>query len=106
MTAADQSVPAFDLGRLDRAFLDDPFPIYRALREAAGQLRRGEPSAAVQRRARTFIARQPSARVDYLTVADADTLRPVAHPKGRVVVLAAVRIGATRLIDNILVDVP
>ena len=24
---------AFDLKRLDRTFLDDPFPVYRALRE-------------------------------------------------------------------------
>jgi pantoate--beta-alanine ligase len=80
--------------------------MYRALREAAGQLRRGAPSAAVERRARARIARQPAARVEYFSVADAGTLRPVAHPTGRIVVLAAVRVGATRLIDNILVDVP
>jgi cytochrome P450 len=31
--AAPEAVRAFDLARLDRAFLDDPYPTYRALRE-------------------------------------------------------------------------
>jgi cytochrome P450 len=33
MTDAHATALAFDLKRLDRAFLDDPFPVYRALRE-------------------------------------------------------------------------
>lgn len=33
MTDAQATALAFDLKRLDPAFLDDPFPVYRALRE-------------------------------------------------------------------------
>jgi len=33
MPAQSEIAQAFDLARLDRAFLDDPYPIYRALRE-------------------------------------------------------------------------
>ena len=33
MTPAREAVAVFDLARLDRAFLDDPYPTYRALRE-------------------------------------------------------------------------
>jgi hypothetical protein len=33
MKAGAEAVAAFDLTRLDRAFLDDPYPVYRALRE-------------------------------------------------------------------------
>src|SRR5207253_5920773 len=33
MTTVAEQAASFDLNRLDRAFLDDPFPYYRALRE-------------------------------------------------------------------------
>lgn len=39
--------------------------------------------------------------VDYLTVAEAETLVPAASPQGRLVVAAAARLGNTRLIDNV-----
>lgn len=39
--------------------------------------------------------------VDYLVIADAETLAPAAAPEGRLVVAAAARIGSTRLIDNV-----
>jgi cytochrome P450 len=32
-SAPPSAVQAFDLARLDRAFLDDPYPTYRSLRE-------------------------------------------------------------------------
>ena len=38
--------------------------------------------------------------VDYVAVADADTLEPIARVEERAVVLVAARIGKTRLIDN------
>ena len=44
-------------------------------------------------------------RVDYLAVADAQTLEPQQRIRGRVVLLVAARVGRTRLIDNLLVDV-
>jgi pantoate--beta-alanine ligase len=44
------------------------------------------------------------AAVDYVTVADAATLAPLARVTGPARVLGAVRIGRTRLIDNLAVD--
>ena len=48
------------------------------------------------------------ARVDYVAVVEASTLKPLATlTRGRrVALLAAARFGSTRLIDNALVDVP
>jgi pantoate--beta-alanine ligase len=82
--------------------------ISRALRLARQRIRAGERrAAAVVSAMRRIIQAQPAARVDYLAVADASTLEPLSRLAGRrVVVLAAVRVGATRLIDNVLVVVP
>ena len=57
------------------------------------------------REARALIAAQPRARLDYLAIVEAETLEPVSRLRGRVAVLVAARVGRTRLIDNILVDV-
>ena len=46
-----------------------------------------------------------AARIEYAAVVNATTLRPQHRLRGRVAVLLAVRIGRTRLIDNVLVDV-
>lgn len=44
--------------------------------------------------------------IDYLTVVDAESLEPVISPDKRVMLAGAIRIGETRLIDNILTDLP
>lgn len=46
----------------------------------------------------------PSMKIDYVSIVDAETLRSVDRIAGRILVAVAVRIGSTRLIDNILVD--
>jgi pantoate--beta-alanine ligase len=46
------------------------------------------------------IRRTPSAVVDYVEVVDNRTLEPVTRLEGEVLVALAVKIGATRLIDN------
>lgn len=48
------------------------------------------------------IAKAPLARIDYVEVADASTLRPARPNSARTVIAAAVYFGETRLIDNIL----
>jgi pantoate--beta-alanine ligase len=52
------------------------------------------------------IAAAPGAVLDYAQVVDADSLRPLDRLHGRVMLAVAVRFGGTRLIDNVLVDVP
>ena len=57
----------------------------------------------VQAVMRKVLAGEPSVRVDYLAVCDADTLEPLDRIDRRAVILGAVRLGAVRLIDNVLV---
>jgi pantoate--beta-alanine ligase len=51
---------------------------------------------------RDCIAREPLARIDYAAVCDPETLQEVEQLSGNVLVVLAVYIGKTRLIDNAL----
>jgi pantoate--beta-alanine ligase len=42
--------------------------------------------------------------IDYVEVADHETLEPLSSAKDRMVLLVAVRIGSTRLIDNLVIQ--
>ncbi len=44
-------------------------------------------------------------QIDYVKLLDADRLRPLRHPKGRLVLAVACFIGKTRLIDNLIIRV-
>lgn len=79
----------------------------RALRLAQEQLIQGERQPQrLETTLRDAIAVEPLARIDYVTVCDPHTLQRVEHLSGSVLVALAVFIGATRLIDNVLLDVP
>ena len=75
--------------------------LYQALAAARDVIRDGERSAKKIRAAmiRT-IWEEPLARLDYAAVVDAETLEEVRSARGRLVLLLAVWIGKTRLIDN------
>ena len=74
-----------------------------ALRAARQAIRRGESSAAVLRdRAAADLDREPLVRLDYFEIVDPETLRPVEQVTGPVRIAAAVFLGETRLIDNVL----
>jgi pantoate--beta-alanine ligase len=51
------------------------------------------------------ILNRPSIKIEYVSIVDAETLQPLDRIAGRVLAAVAVRIGSTRLIDNILLDV-
>ena len=73
----------------------------RLLKEVQATLDSGERrAAAVQESAKNLIKAEPLARIDYVALRDAETLEPVDHLDKPAVLLLAVRIGATRLIDN------
>ncbi len=55
---------------------------------------------------RQLISAATSARIDYVAIVHARTLEPQWRLHGALAILVAVWIGRTRLIDNILVDVP
>ncbi len=73
--------------------------LYAALRAGAREARRRGANPASVRRAMRSAAR--GLRVDYLEVADAGTLLRPQRLRGRLRLLGAVRVGKTRLIDNI-----
>ncbi len=76
--------------------------LHRALEAAAALLAGGErDTAAVVRRMREIITAEPLALIDYAEVVDAASLAPAARAERPVLVALAVRIGKTRLIDNI-----
>jgi pantoate--beta-alanine ligase len=81
--------------------------LFRSLEEARVLIERGERSAAVLQRILTDrITAAPGATLDYAAVVDADTLNAVETLQGRVLIALAVRFGATRLIDNLQVQIP
>ena len=78
--------------------------LYRALSAGRELIRAGERSVKKVEAAMTkLIWAEPLARVDYLSVAHPATLDEVRAVRGRVVLLLAVWIGETRLIDNMVV---
>jgi len=48
------------------------------------------------------LGQEPLAKVDYVSVADPDTLAELAQVEGPALASMAVRIGTTRLIDNLV----
>jgi pantoate--beta-alanine ligase len=81
--------------------------LHRALRQAERLFLAGERSGAVLRAAlNEMLASEPLAQADYAAVADADTLEPLETVGERAVLLLAARIGANRLIDNLLLGTP
>lgn len=80
--------------------------LYRALQAAERAIAGGERRAAeVRRILRDVLEGEPLARVEYADVVDADSFQPVEEVAGRIVLPLGVRIGATRLIDNLRLTV-
>jgi pantoate--beta-alanine ligase len=74
-----------------------------ALREAHAAWRAGERSAAqIEARMRRVFAAVPEVQVEYIAVAEPETLAPVSEVREDTVVAIAARVGPTRLIDNIV----
>lgn len=79
--------------------------LYRALGMARNEILGGTRDAASLTRAmRDVIAHEPLAQAEYVEIVDAETLEPVVLLRGTCLVLLAVRVGATRLLDNMLVE--
>lgn len=78
----------------------------RALSRAVELFESGERNPRILEAAiREVLASAPAASVDYAEVLDAATLQPLENIEGGAVALAAIRIGGTRLIDNMLLGV-
>jgi pantoate--beta-alanine ligase len=81
--------------------------VYRALRAGAAAVLAGErDGAAVRTLVGQIIEAEPLAQLDYAEVVDADSFRIPDPLAGNLRLLAAVRFGRARLIDNVGVTVP
>ena len=81
--------------------------LYRALQEAEKQVRAGERDAAkVRQAAMKVLHQEPAVQVEYVEVVDSSEMQPVARVDGDIRIAAAVWLGSTRLIDNVLVSPP
>lgn len=76
----------------------------QSLFEAEAQVAVGETDVAVLReRIADRIQREPLLKIDYVEIRDADSLQPVPRIERPTVIALAVKVGKTRLIDNIVV---
>ena len=73
------------------------------LAEAIRKLNTGAPVAEVESEAAAALLKAGFDSVDYVAVRDAETLAPVTGSSGPARILAAAKIGRTRLIDNMAV---
>ncbi len=79
--------------------------LFRALDAVREQIAAGERDAAgLVAAVRKVLAAEPLASVDYVEIVDAESFEPVMRLRGACLVLLAVFIGTTRLIDNMLVE--
>jgi len=79
--------------------------LYQALLAARQELSAGtRDSQDLQRVIRQAIAGEPLANMDYAEIVDAETFEPVIRVAKRSYIVLAVRVGKTRLIDNLLIE--
>jgi pantoate--beta-alanine ligase len=80
--------------------------LYRALSRARLAIEEGErDTMRIVSAMRRELAEEPLASPDYVEIVDADSFEPVMRLTRSSLVLLAVRFGATRLIDNMQVEV-
>ena len=79
--------------------------LWRALERASELAAAGEDDCQVIiAQMHKVIEQSPSARIDYISIVDNELLQPLSRIDRQVLVALAVKIGKSRLIDNILVD--
>ncbi len=79
--------------------------LQRSLQKARQQFDAGERSAAKLISAgKAVFAGEPQVALDYFEIVDPDTLGPVERILQKTLVAVAARVGSTRLIDNIVLD--
>jgi len=89
---------------LDRSQRQKAAGLFRALAAGEQLIRNGvrEPET-IKQNMRAILAQEKGVEIDYVEIADPDTLAPLERVEGRMVLLVAARVGSTRLIDNLLI---
>jgi pantoate--beta-alanine ligase len=79
--------------------------LYRSLDAARQAIASGQRDAArLAQTIRGALTAEPRAMMDYAEIVDAESFEPVTMLRGECLALIAARIGATRLIDNMLIE--
>ncbi len=90
---------------LDSQQRSDALCLYRALKTCSELVRSGNLECGRLVEAMYNVIRQsPLAGPEYITIVHPDTLAPLKRIESKALVALAVRIGDTRLIDNLLID--
>jgi len=79
--------------------------IYESLRKCREMVESGvDEVKAIIEAMREVLGKSPDIKIEYVEIVDAESLERLERVRGRVLAAAAVRLGAARLIDNIVVD--
>ena len=79
--------------------------IYKSLQKCQKLIEDGvADSKTIINQMRKILQQTPSIKIEYISIVDADTLQELKKITGKVLTAVAVKIGSTRLIDNIVVD--
>ena len=82
----------------------DALVLYRSLLRARALVRSGSRDASsIKAAMRSMIGKKKSVRIDYVSIVDARTLGDIRRIHGKAMAALAVKVGATRLIDNMVV---
>ena len=79
--------------------------LFKALTLARNLWKKGERNAETIRQQMTsLISKEPLTKIEYVSIADAQTLEELSKIDGPALASLAVRVGKTRLIDNIVLE--
>ncbi len=80
--------------------------LYKSLIAAKKMINNGEKNSSnVRRFIVNNINTQPNTNIDYVSIVNAETLEPLKQIQGNILIALAVKLGKTRLIDNIQLEV-
>ena len=78
--------------------------LYKAIQKGKQTIQRGASADSIINTMTEIINTEPLAKIDYISVVDANTMQPVHEITSPILVAMAVYIGSTRLIDNFSFD--
>ncbi len=84
----------------------DALLIYKSLLKCKKLIENGtKDTKTIINQMRKILQQAPSIKIEYISIIDAKTLKKLDNITGKVLSAVAVKIGSTRLIDNIMLDV-
>jgi pantoate--beta-alanine ligase len=83
----------------------DATHIYKALKKCESLIKAGAKNKkTIIGEMKKVLNQVPSIKIEYISIVDAETLQNIEKITGKILSAVAVKIGSTRLIDNIVVD--